>query len=136
VGSHRRVFLLITKRAVAVALCGALAAALLLSPVKVCVVAWLLHVPCPGCGLTRAALAMARGDFARATALHPLAIVLVPLVALVLGRHALSYVRTGSAWTGTRANRWSEYLGAALVFSLLFVWIARFFGFWGGPVPV
>ncbi len=37
-----------------------------------------LGVPCPGCGLTRACLAIMRGEFAAAWALHPWAFLLVP----------------------------------------------------------
>ena len=37
-----------------------------------CMVKYLFGVPCPGCGLTRAWLAVFRGDFSAAFAWHPL----------------------------------------------------------------
>jgi hypothetical protein len=112
------------------------ALALLASPVKLCLVATLLHVPCPGCGLTRAAFAMARGDVARAFAFHPLAIVLVPVVLFIAGAQALDFVRTGSAWSRGGRGRWTEVLLAALAVLLVVVWVARLCGAFGGPVAV
>jgi hypothetical protein len=99
-------------------------------------VATLLHVPCPGCGLTRATLAIARGDLARAFALHPLSLVVVPLVAWIAASHALRYVYTGSAWPDERPARATEILLAAMGMLLIALWIARMCGWFGGPVPI
>jgi hypothetical protein len=104
--------------------------------VKLCLVASLLHFPCPGCGLTRAAFAMAHGEFARAAGLHPLSLVIVPMLAWIAGTHALRYVRTGSAWTSARPSRASELFLAATALLLVAVWIVRLFGALGGPVPI
>ncbi len=41
---------------------------------QVCVFRGVLGLPCPGCGLTRAAGHLARGSFAAAFTLHPLAL--------------------------------------------------------------
>jgi hypothetical protein len=108
----------------------------LLSPVKLCLMAVLLRVPCPGCGLTRAGMALLHGDVARATSFHPLAIVLVPLATLFVSVQAARYVRTGAAWSRTPLPRWVEAVAAALVAMLVVVWVARFFGYFGGPVSV
>lgn len=116
---------------------GAIAGfALLAAPIKLCLVAALLHVPCPGCGLTRAAFAMARGDVSRAVAFHPLSIVVIPIVASILAVQAFSYVRTGSAWSAGRIGKWTEVLLAATALLLVVVWIARLCGAFGGPVAV
>ena len=115
---------------------GALALALLAAPVKLCLVAAVLHVPCPGCGLTRAAFAMARGDFTRAFALHPLSLVLVPALGWIGSVHAFRFVRTGNAWTDSRPSPWSEGFLAAIALLLVAVWIARLFGLFGGPVSI
>ena len=123
-------------RAAIVAGLAAAFAAIALSPVKLCLVARLFHVPCPGCGLTRAALAIARGDVIRALALHPLSVVVVPVVGFVATAHAYRYVRTGSAWSRAPGSRSSEAALAALALLLVAVWIARFFGWFGGPVAV
>ncbi len=40
-------------------------------------------IRCPGCGITRACLTLARGDFGAAWALHPFAYLLVPLAAFI-----------------------------------------------------
>ncbi len=105
-------------------------------PVKLCMVATLLHIPCPGCGLSRAAFAMARGDVTRALDFHPLSIVIVPMVAWIAGAQALHYVRTGSAWPAGRLGKWTEGLVAAMAVLLIVVWVARLCGAFGGPVAV
>ena len=64
-------------------------------------------------------------------------VVLVPAVLFVLGYNALVYVLEGrvAAAESTQA-RWATGLGVALAIATVAVWIARFFGAFGGPVPV
>lgn len=123
-------------RATLTALVAGLGAALLFSPVKLCLVAAVFSVPCPGCGLTRATLALLRGDFGRALAIHPLALVIVPLAVGVVVTQATAYVRTGAVLGAGRVPRALELVGAALVMLLVGVWLARFAGYFGGPVSV
>lgn len=120
------------------ALLGAACAA---AALPLCPLANLTGWPCPSCGLTRAALALLRGDVARALALHPL----VPLVLLLLSAFAGSawfgYVRTGRPalrWTASRSRLESVLEVAALLTcaALIALWLARFVGAFGGPVPV
>lgn len=40
-------------------------------------------VPCPGCGMTRACVAVARGDLAAAWGFHPFALLVVPLAVVI-----------------------------------------------------
>ena len=86
--------------------------------------------------MTRAAKALAHGDVAAAFALHPLSPVILPLFATVLASHALRYVRDGAPLGTEKIPRWLELAMGALAALLLGVWIARFFGFFGGPVSV
>jgi hypothetical protein len=86
--------------------------------------------------MTRAAMALARGEWARAVMLHPLSPVLAPFVAGVLATQSVAYVRTGAAFGTGRVPRWLEILGAALAVLLLGIWVARFFGYFGGPVSL
>jgi hypothetical protein len=95
-----------------------------------------LRVPCPGCGMTRATLALLHGDFSRAFALHPLSPLIVPLAAGWLLSQGLGYVRQGAASRALAVPRSIELLAAALVLLLFVVWVARFFGCFGGPVSL
>jgi len=124
------------RRAEAVAAVAALTILALASPFRLCLVATLFHVPCPGCGLTRAAFAIARRDFAGAFALHPLSLALVPMIGWMVGAHVVRYVRTGTAWHDHSIPRWTEGLAAGIALLLVGVWVARFCGLWGGPVSV
>jgi hypothetical protein len=93
-------------------------------------------IPCPTCGITRATRLALMGDVSGATHLHPLVWVAVPVTALLLGLEIAGHLRTGR-WGASRRMRGSRLLSVLMVgtAALLFVlWIARFFGAFGGPV--
>jgi hypothetical protein len=122
------------RRALIVAAIGACGAAIALLPMRLCFSAVLFHIPCPGCGMTRAALALFRGDWPAALALHPLSILVVPLGAVLAFEHAFRYAWSGRAFASS--SRWREATLVAVAVLLVAVWIGRFFGWFGGPVPI
>lgn len=101
-----------------------------------CPSAALFHSPCPGCGSTRAVRALFHADW-HGVLLNPLApLVSAAMGVLIVRAIWLEYVdghtkRLDEAW-GALATR------AMLVFAVceLVIWVARWFGFLGGPVPV
>ena len=108
-----------------------------------CPLAELVGVPCPGCGLSRAALALAMGDVPGALGLHPLAPVILPWVGLMAAGALLRGVDGESVTpVASRARPLSALTRAAdraaplLLVLLVGVWVARFLGAFGGPVPV
>lgn len=101
--------------------------------VPICPTAALLRQPCPGCGITRASSALAQGDLASAVALNPLSPVVVPLAAGLALYGMLAYVFTGRSPMNDRVPMG---LGIALSAALTVVWAMRWFGAFGGPVPV
>lgn len=118
--------------AVAIVLGGAV-----LFELPLCPFAIVTHYPCPGCGLTRATLALLHGDVADAYHLHPLVFVMAPLVGAGILFNAASYLRDGR-WSASEAlsGRLATAGAIALGVLMLTLWIARFFGAFGGPVPV
>ena len=103
----------------------------------VCAAAGLFGVPCPGCGLTRATLAALHGDLAGAFRLHPLFAVVAPTYVYLLVGVAYRYVAGPLARPPSRLeNRIVNLLAGLLVVLLLAVWVSRFLGAFGGPVPV
>jgi hypothetical protein len=88
--------------------------------IVLCLFRRITGLACPGCGLTRAFVALARGDLAAAIAFHPLAPVLaieVAIVWIVWGGFSLGLLRrAGSAW-----DRVALVNGAAL----LVLWAVR-----------
>lgn len=55
-----------------------------------CPIRWLTGISCPGCGITRAMLALLRLDFSAAFACHPLFWFLPPaFVYIIIGKHPL-----------------------------------------------
>jgi hypothetical protein len=104
-----------------------------------CPLASVLGVPCPGCGLTRATLALAHGELSHALELHPLAFVLAPLFIWAMTSAAISYIRGPRAARPVRlwlASRTVTVLASVLMLATLGLWGARFFGYFGGPVHV
>lgn len=118
------------------AIAAAFGAAVLLG-IPLCPFAIVTRHPCPGCGLTRATLALAAGRFEESFYLHPLAVVISPLVVGLLGYNAVMYIANGK-WSAVEAKQgpWITALVVVVGAAALLVWIARFFGAFGGPVPV
>jgi hypothetical protein len=104
-----------------------------------CPLASVLGVPCPGCGLTRATLALAHGELRHALEFHPLVLVLAPLFIWAMSSAAISYIRGPRRDQPVRlwlASRTVNVLASLLMIVTLGVWGARFFGYFGGPVQV
>ncbi|WP_437617449.1 DUF2752 domain-containing protein [Sorangium sp. So ce1151] len=105
--------------------------------VPICPFAIVTRHPCPGCGLTRATLALAHGRVAEALHFHPLSPIMAPLVIAAIAYNAAIYVKDGRvAATESVQGAWVTRLGVALAVLMVTVWVARFFGAFGGPVPV
>ncbi len=119
------------------ALVGAGAFAIL-HEVPLCPSATLFGVPCPGCGLTRASLALLRGDWRGALGFHPLVFLLLPLTGVLLASGIWSYVAGPKHPPPSLrlSGRFAAPAAWALLALVLVVWVARFFGAFGGPAPV
>ncbi len=90
--------------------------------------------PCPSCGLTRAVRLAASGDFQGAFHMHPLWLPALAFVIFWGVRESFTYVATGRpARDMTGAGKWVSF---AMLVALIALWIARFFGAFGGPVEV
>ncbi len=86
-----------------------------------CPLRFLLGIPCPGCGMTRALAHLARGEWRPALALHPLA----PLVAAEL---AMGWAAAGLALARRAAGRlraWVPPILAADAALLVALWAGR-----------
>jgi hypothetical protein len=124
------------KRLLHVVLAASPLVAALLVELPLCPTAAMFGIPCPGCGLTRATLAAFHGHFADAFHLHPLFLFVTPLYLGVIGSLGWTYIR-GSGYAPSRRKDKLITALALTAFVLLFgVWVARFYGAFGGPVPV
>jgi hypothetical protein len=114
------------------------ACAVVLTDTPFCPLALFAGIPCPGCGLTRATIALFHGDLGGALRFHPLVLVLTPLFGAAMLKVLVEYVRgselvsTPAWWTG----RLVTWLATALFVAVVGVWLLRFSGWFGGPVPV
>ena len=131
---------LIQRSSIVTAIAGVFAGIVLLR-LPFCPLASVLGVPCPGCGLTRATLALLHGDLKHALELHPLVLVLAPLFIWALSSAAIGYVRGPRPRQARPAQLWLASrtvtaLASVLMLTTLGVWGARFLGYFGGPVPV
>ncbi|MDB5216292.1 MAG: hypothetical protein JWO86_4219 [Myxococcaceae bacterium] len=98
-----------------------------------CPVLLVAGVPCPTCGVTRAFLLALHGDVAGAMRMHPLMWLAVPVTLLFFGAELLGYART-RAWGSSRRIPYSNVLMLGTAVLLFALWIARFAGYFGGPV--
>ena len=81
----------------------------------------LFHLPCPGCGLTRALASLAKGEWSAALRLHPLA----PVLALEM---ILGWLAWGAALADRRPLRLPvrvDALALGHVAVLLALWLGR-----------
>src|SRR5690242_20302444 len=85
----------------------------------ICLLRRLFHLPCPGCGMTRAFAHLAKGEWRAAFALHPLA----PLAALEL-------ILGWTAWGASLAS--SRLRFPWRIDSLLLANVAAFVALWLG----
>lgn len=100
-----------------------------------CPVRFILGVPCPACGITRAARLVVKGDFTEATHIHPLVWLVVPVVAAFAIVEVVGLARTGE-WGASRKVKGSKVVMIATAAIMFVVWVARFYGAFGGPAPI
>lgn len=112
------------------------AVAIVFLPVPWCPWAALARIPCPGCGLTRATLAALHGDLHGSLVFHPLALIITPTIIITLIRDLYGFARRGTWGEGQTGGRATTVFAGALATAMIALWIARFFGYFGGPVPV
>lgn len=104
---------------------GAVAAVAALAPVHgECGFKFLFGAPCPGCGMTRACLAVVRGDLGESWRLHPLA------VPVLLGCAAAVALAVHEGATGRNtfrrvAGRWATTAAIAFLVAFMVVWALR-----------
>src|ERR1051325_11845467 len=84
-----------------------------------------LGVPCPGCGLTRAAVFLFKGDWKQALMMHAFAPML--LVALGIITASVLIPRYQSEYITTKTELFERYTGLTniLLIGLILYWLAR-----------
>jgi hypothetical protein len=103
-----------------------------------CAFARAFHRPCPGCGSTRAVIALLHGEWAEVFRTNPFGPVMAVLIGLLAVQSIVSLLVHGdfrAAGEGVlgRIIKRGVFVVAALEIAL---WVARWFGAFGGPVPV
>jgi hypothetical protein len=103
-----------------------------------CSAARLFHRPCPGCGMTRAVRFFLAGDFGASFHMHPLALPMLALWAAVMGTTVWTTWTSGTPLAALEGRSGRRLMTAVVVLygAAVVLWIARWFGFLGGPVPV
>ncbi len=99
-----------------------------------CAFATVTHHPCPGCGSTRAVLALVSGDLDGVLRNNPFGPVMAVVLGLLVVQTILSVLRHGDLRDvgGGRMTRVVVVLAALETI----LWVARFCGAFGGPVSV
>lgn len=88
--------------------------------------------------MTRAARLAFGAHWGDATRMHPLWFVVLPVACALVAIELAGYVRSGQFGASARFTR-ARAVRRALqttVAAVIVVWIARFFGAFGGPAPI
>ncbi len=102
-----------------------------------CGFARMFHIPCPGCGMTRAVTLLVAGDWRGSLHMHPLA---VPVIAagatFALATVWTTYVHGWPMVHKSRLGR-ASLVGLAVAYAAsIILWGLRWLGCFGGPVSV
>jgi hypothetical protein len=124
------------RQVVVFAVLGAAGAAAALGLVR-CPLAALYHIPCPGCGMTRAMVLLVTGHVAASLRMNAFAAP-VALASAALALAALDEAPTGKAGGAQSRSRLRAALAAATITygAAVALWALRWLGMFGGPVPV
>jgi len=103
-----------------------------------CTMAMFFHLPCPGCGMTRAARLLATGHVEASLEMHPLALPVVGVWALLMATTLWTTWTLGTPLAMVKGRLGRVALAViSVVYAAVFVlWILRWFGLFGGPVSV
>jgi hypothetical protein len=105
--------------------------------VQRCSFAKLFHRPCPGCGMTRAVELLLLGDWRASLHMHLLAVpMLVSGGTFVLSTVWATFLFGTPLVHKSLFGRLALALLALTYLATFVLWIVRWFGFFGGPVPV
>jgi hypothetical protein len=103
-----------------------------------CTVAVLLHHPCPGCGMTRAMHLLLAGHVGESLHMHPFAVPVLAVWLLFMAStiHATWSVGTPLTFYKGRFGRVALAVLVVVYAATFVLWMLRWFGYFGGPVPV
>ena len=99
--------------------------------IPVCLFRAISGLPCPGCGLTRALVALLHGDPAAAFAHHPYSFILLPVLGVMSLHRLLSpAAQSRMAEACIRCERGLSFAYRAVLYSFLGFGIMRMFLTW------
>lgn len=102
-----------------------------------CTFARAFHAPCPGCGMTRAVRLLLAGDVRASLDMHPLAVpVLIAWATFALSTVWATYVFGAPIVHRSRLGRAAIALLVTTYVATIALWLLRWRGYLGGPVPV
>jgi hypothetical protein len=94
-------------------------------------------VPCPGCGLTRATVAMMHLDLVGVLRFHPLAPIITPLVVWGFGKPVLLQLGWLKPEQLKKLPRVPQAFWVILAIAMIVLWVGRLAGYFGGhPDPL
>jgi len=103
-----------------------------------CGFATVTHHPCPGCGSTRAVLALFHGDLGGVFRTNPFGPAMAVILGVLVYQAVTSMLFDGDfrRVAGGRSGKILTRVVIVLASLETLLWIARFCGAFGGPVPV
>jgi hypothetical protein len=103
-----------------------------------CALATLFHVPCPGCGMTRAIALLAAGRVGESLRMNALAVPVLGAGVVLVAATLVATYRYGTPFDVHRTRLGRAAIGGLGVAycAAVVLWVMRWFAWFGGPVAI
>ena len=90
--------------------------------IRICFIYNLFHIPCPGCGATRASIELLKGNVVEAIKYNPLPLVITIILIIILLWNIIDYIRKKKTFK-IYIEKYKKIIIALSVILTIIIWI-------------